>query len=253
MFKGWIGRIKNVCHEYLSVTSPSSILLHIYMRQIYVLSLPVAYIHCDEGCKTCSAVGSAASCISIGGLQSQIWMTAKIAELQRSVKVHREKSGTFSQKLSAKLSILPQDATQLQPLQCPLGCLEVFNFSPWIPYFHFCSCEQKYKRGDSLSHEWGIYSCVRARQKSVTCSKTQSQPRKTKCAPKVRRESVWLFPTASIFQTHQAVNLLYLKSIYIFSFLAPTRSSGSSSVCPSVCPCHLSPLLRRQNTENCLG
>ena len=36
---------------------------------------------------------------------------SQIAELQQSVKVHREKSGTFSQKMSAKLSVLPQDAT----------------------------------------------------------------------------------------------------------------------------------------------
>ena len=150
------------------------------------------------------------------GLQSQIWMTAKIAELQRSVKVHREKSGTFSQKVSAKLSVLPQDATQPQPLQCPLGCLEVFNFSTRITLF---SCLQLWTKNTKEVTLWvtsEVFTHVRARQKSVTCSKTQSQPRKTKCAPKVRRESVWLFPTASIFQTHQAVKLLYLKSIYFY-------------------------------------
>ena len=155
------------------------------------------------------------------GLQSQIWMTAKIAELQRSVKVHREKSWTFSQKVSAKLSVLPQDATQPQPLQCPLGCLEVFNFSTRITLF---SCLQLWTKNTKEVTLWvtsEVFTHVRARQKSVTCSKTQSQPRKTKCAPKVTRESVWLFPTASIFQTHQAVNLLYLKSIYIFSYLPP--------------------------------
>ena len=119
---------------------------YITMRQIYVLSLSVVYIHCDGRCNACNAVGSAASCISIGGLQSQIWMIAKIAELQQSVKVHREKSGTFSRKVSAKLNVLPQDATQPQPLQCPLGCLEVFNFSTRIPYFLVCSCEQKIQK-----------------------------------------------------------------------------------------------------------
>ena len=101
------------------------------------------------------------------------------------------------------------------------GLLKVFNFSTRITLF---SCLQLWTKNTKEVTLWvtnEVFTRVRARQKSVTCSKTQSQPRKTKCAPKVRRESVWLFPTASIFQTHQAVNLLYLKSIYIFSYLPP--------------------------------
>ena len=148
-------------------------------------------------------------------------MTAKIAELQQSVKVHREKSGTFSQKMSAKLSVLPQDATWPQPLQCPLCCLEFLNLDRHLIFLFATAVNKKYKRGDTLSHERGLYSWVTPRHKSVTCSKNRREPRKTKWAPKVRRESVWLFPTASIFQTHQAVNLLYLKSIYFPIFTTP--------------------------------
>ena len=187
---------------------------YITMRQIYVLSLSVVYIHCDGRCNACNTVGSAAYCISIGGLQSQIWMIAKIAELQQSVKVHREKSGTFSRKVSAKLNVLPQDATQPQPLQCPLGCLEVFNFSTRITLF---SCLQLWTKNTKEVTLWvtnEVFTRVRARQKSVTCSKTQSQPRKTKCAPKVRRESVWLFPTASIFQTHQQETSILVSQVF---------------------------------------
>ena len=96
------------------------------------------------------------------------------------------------------------------------GLLRSFQFLNSDTLF---SCLQLWTKNTKEVTLWvtnEVFTRVRARQKSVTCSKTQSQPRKTKCAPKVRRESVWLFPTASIFQTHQAVKLLYLKSIYFY-------------------------------------
>ena len=118
------------------------------MRQIYVLSLSVVYIHCDGRCNACNAVGSAASCISIGGMDCSHkfeWQpklqnfngVSKFTEKNQEHSVGKcQQNWMFYHKMQHNHS------------HCSVhwAALEVFNFSTRIPYFLVCSCEQKIQK-----------------------------------------------------------------------------------------------------------
>ena len=151
----------------------------------------------------------------IGGLGQlqQIWMTAKLQNF-KCQSSQRKIRNIQSESVSKTAGCFTTRSN------CSFHTAALIRNSRVPPYFLVCSCVQNIQK---RLHSESLFSnsCerVRGRHQSESCSgrTQQSKARTKKCALKVRRESVWLFRTASVFQTHQAVNLLYLKSIFSHS------------------------------------